>query len=79
MRLVGSARAFIVFFKGISSSPITFNLLVNYIPFFIKNQHIIKTLLDLDANDLKLETILCYNTVMMKRCKKRKTTYMIKF
>ena len=75
MRLVGSVRVFIVFFKGISSSPITFNLLVNYIPFFIKNQHIIKTLLDLYANDLKLETILCYNTVMMKRYKKRKTTY----
>lgn len=61
MHLVGSARVFIVFFKGISSSPITFNLLVNYIPFFIKNQHIIKTLLDLDANDLKFR-----NNIMLQ-------------
>ena len=61
MHLVGSARVFIVFFKGISSSPITFNFLVNYIPFFIKNQHIIKTLLDLDANDLKFR-----NNIMLQ-------------
>ena len=79
MHLVGSARVFIVFFKGISSSPITFNLLVNYIPFFIKNQHIIKTLLDLDVNDLKLETILCYNRFVTKKYKKRKPTDIIRF